>query len=68
MKTATRKLTREEITSKLYVLTEKLAAEYAERDRQVEAGCELLARHHDLQAADLDLAIVRLENRLADLA
>src|SRR5690242_18368864 len=60
--------TRQELESRLAVVLAKKDAEYSERDRHAADGNELLARHHDANATDLDLAAVRLRNRLDEMA
>lgn len=61
-------MTQQEIKSRIEVLTVKIEAEYAERDRQVQNECELLARHHDEQATELDYQRACLRLRLQDMA
>lgn len=60
-------MTKQAIQQKIEVLTAKIDAEYTERDRQVAAECELLARHHDDQASELDYQRALLKRQLADM-
>jgi hypothetical protein len=57
-------MTKQEIESRIEVVTAKMAAAYDERDRHVANDSEMLAHVWDMRATNLDLEREQLRNML----